>query len=180
MTSTTPWARRTQCSGVAAAGLGGVHLAAIAAAALAIGVLIYLSDRDAARVLLMPTLPTWTGGPRFGVLGLWLPSFLHTFAFSLFTVALLPRHTRWRVGACLAWGGVNVLFEIGQHPQLSGPLAQLLQSGLGEGRVSAALAGYFLRGTFDLGDIAAAVLGAVAAMALMRLRLNILETPHAR
>lgn len=172
MTATPSHVQRQGYSLAGGAGLRGLHLATIAALALTTGVLVYLSDRDSTRALLMPALPAWVSGHRFGVLGLWLPSFLHTFAFSLLTVVLLPAHSRWCVGACGAWAAINLLFEFGQHPRLSPPLAQMLHSGLGDGRISTALAAYFLRGTFDVGDIAAAALGAVAALALTRLHLG--------
>jgi len=122
--------------------------------ALALGFWVYLVDRPASNA-------------GFGAVGGWLPSFAHALAFSLFTAALLPATLRWEIGACSFWFAVNAAFEVGQHPQLRGPLADALRDGFGDGRVARAVANYFLRGTFDLADLVAAALGAAAAALLL-------------
>lgn len=146
-----------------------VVLVAIGGVALALGLLIYLGDRQASHALLIPTLPALAGSQLFGVLGQWLPSFVHTFAFSLFTAAALAPGSTPRYGACVAWCAVNIAFELGQHPQISARLAEALHGSFGDAPAARALARYFVRGTFDVGDIAAAIVGALAAAALMRL-----------
>ena len=138
-------------------------LAAIGGVAIAVGLLVYLADREPSRAALIPTVALLTGSNVFGLLGGWLPSFVHTFAFSLFTAAALPERAAPRYGACVAWFAVNLAFEIGQHLQVSVRLAKALQGGLGALPFSRSLANYFLHGTFDPGDIAAALLGALAA-----------------
>src|SRR5882724_8375788 len=75
-------------------------LAAIGSAALAVGILVYLADRTASRAVLIPDIALFTGHHPFGVLGQWLPSFLHPFAFSLFTAAALKPGAAARNGAC--------------------------------------------------------------------------------
>ncbi len=76
----------------------------------------------------------------------------------------------WRLNY-LFWFAVNLLFEAGQHPQVREPLAETLRRALGTGPAARPLENYFLRGTFDAGDVAAAALGAVAAALLLsRLR----------
>ncbi len=144
-------------------------LAAIGCFGLAIGVLVYLTDRAASRAVLMPTIGSHAGMHLFGVVGLWLPSFVHPFAFSLFTAAALPSRRMPRYGACVAWCAVNVAFEIGQHPQVRQHLAAFLEAALGRTPIVRSLANYFLRGTFDLGDIAAALLAAFAAAVVLGL-----------
>ena len=64
---------------------------------------------------------------------------------------------------------MNVAFEVGQHPLVSVRLAELLQGGLGGLPFTQTLASYFVHGTFDPGDIVAALLGALAAAAVLRL-----------
>src|SRR5258706_10120219 len=79
--------------------------------ALAIGLLVYFTDRGGAHVSLMPAIPAAGGRRVFGVLGQWLPSFVHTCAFSLFSAAMLPAVPALRIGACATWCVVNVAFE---------------------------------------------------------------------
>ena len=139
------------------------YLAALGSIAIAVGLLVYLADRDPSKAALIPTVALLAGSNLFGLLGGWLPSFVHTFAFSLFTAAALPERAAPRYGACVAWFAVNLAFEIGQHPQISGRLAEALHGGLGVLPFSRSLANYFLHGTFDPGDIVAALLGALTA-----------------
>ena len=137
--------------------------------AFAVGLLVYLTDRDASKAALIPTV-TWLAGSNvFGALGGWLPSFVHTFAFSLFTAAVLPQRSVPRYGACIAWFAVNVAFEVGQHRLVSVRLAEVLEGGLGGMPLTRPLASYFVHGTFDPGDIVAALLGAMAAGTVLRL-----------
>ena len=135
--------------------------------------LVYLTDRSVSHVQLMPTMPRlalWAGQPVFGAIGQWLPSFVHPLAFSLLTVAALPAHetpATPRYAVCVAWGAVNVVFELGQHAAVREPLAAALQDVLGRAPPVRWLASYFLRGTFDIGDLVAAVLGALAAAVVL-------------
>jgi hypothetical protein len=154
-------------------------LVAIGSLGLAVGLLVYMTDRDAAHAMLFPTIAALDTGPVFGVLGPWLPSFVHTFAFSLFTVAALPSRSAWRYRACAAWCAVNVAFEMAQHLHVSVRLAEALEGGFGPASLTRPLANYFLRGTFDVGDIAAATAGALAAAGVLYL-VHRLETRYAQ
>lgn len=144
-------------------------LLVIGCTSLAAGVLVYLSDRSPSHALLVPAVAPLSGRQLFGAIGLWLPSFVHPLAFSLFSAALLAPQPRWRYGACAFWFGVNAAFEVGQHPQVRGPLAEAVRQGLGQGPVGRAFENYFLRGTFDLGDLIAAALGAALAACILHL-----------
>ena len=73
---------------------------ALALLALAIGSLVYFSDRNASASLLMPASALNTSRHWFGAWGQWLPSFVHPFAFSLFTASLLARASPWRQQPC--------------------------------------------------------------------------------
>jgi len=154
-------------------------LAALACLALAMGVLVYLADREPSHAALIPSVQVLAASHLFGTLGQWLPSFVHPFAFSLLAAAALPPRMARRYGACAAWCAVNVLFEIGQHPQVSAPLAHALQRWFGTTWPTRALANYFLRGTFDVGDILAAMLGALAAAGVLYLFRPVVENDHA-
>lgn len=153
-------------------------LFSIGATAVFIGTLVYLMDRDASRSLLIPAIAWLAGTNLFGTLGGWLPSFAHTFAFSLFTAALLKQGSGPRYGPCVGWFVVNAVFEIGQHPLVSGAFATWLEVGLDGASWTRPIAHYFIRGTFDPGDIAAALLGALAAAVVTRLVHRRIEENH--
>jgi hypothetical protein len=138
------------------------------ALALALGALFYVTDRAPGSASLIPPMPSLAGQRFFGPVGNWLPSFIHPLAFSLFSASLLAPCRRWELGACAAWFAVNVAFEIGQHTQVRGPLADALWQGLGDSALTRAMVNYFLRGTFDAGDLVAAALGAALAAGLLQ------------
>jgi len=129
-------------------------LVSVACSALATGVIVYVADRASTPPALIAPFVLGGVGPLFGAAGQWLPSFVHPFAFALLTAATRPRDASPACDACLAWWAVNVIFETGQHPQLR-----------------------LLRGTFDVGDILAATLGAIAAAVVIRL-VRRLEAHH--
>ena len=154
-------------------------LAAIAGLALALGLLVYLTDRGASLAAWMPALPLATRGPLFGTAAQWLPSFVHPFAFSLLTAAMAPVAARPAYRACAAWWAVNVVFEIGQNPRFAGPIAEGLPLMAGPGWTTRRLSDYFLHGTFDAGDLLAATAGAAAAAGVLWLA-HRRSTRHAR
>lgn len=144
-------------------------LAAIGCIAFAVGFLVYLTDRDPSKAPLIPTVAWLSGRNVFGPVGGCLPSFVHTFSFSLFTAAVLPQRFAPAYGACAAWFVVNAVFELGQHPLVSARLADVLKGDPGGLPLTRPLANYFVRGTFDPGDIVAALLGALAAGVALRI-----------
>ena len=75
-------------------------LAALGGLLLALGILVYLADRQPGHALLLPAWPRLADGAWFGSAGAWLPSFVHPLAFSLLTVAALGPSRRLRLGAC--------------------------------------------------------------------------------
>jgi len=155
-------------------------LAAVAGGALLLGVLVYLTDRSAFSAAMIPRVDALAGRHVFGAIGQWLPSFVHPLAFSLFTAAALPARAAPRYGVCIAWGAVNIGFEVGQHAAIKGPLAAALYDILGRTPPVRWLADYFLRGTFDVGDMLAACLGALAAAAVLYLVRPRPEQTHAQ
>ena len=131
-------------------------LVAIGCAALSTGVLVYVTDRHG--------IPT---GPVFGALGQWWPSGVHALAFSLFTAAALGRGAARRRGACAAWCTINLAFEVGQHAVFKPHWAAALHAAAGDWPVTGPVLRYLLAGTFDVGDLLAIVLGALAAGLLL-------------
>ena len=142
-------------------------LATIGVAALGIGVLFYLADRDTARTALIPAVASIAGGHLFGAIGQWLPSFVHPFAFSLLTAAVPARTALPGYGACAGWWMVNVAFEAGQHPGIRPAVAEGVDAVLGRTWISGPLSGYFLNGTYDAGDLVAVTAGALAAAGIL-------------
>lgn len=139
-------------------------LGAIACAALALGVLVYLTDRAAGSAAWLPA-GAWGRGAAslFGSAGPWLPSFVHPFALALLTVALRPVSGAPALRVCAAWWAVNVAFELGQLPTVAAAAASALQAAFGQAWPAQVLANYLLRGTFDRADLLAATAGAWAA-----------------
>lgn len=128
-------------------------LVGAAAAALAAGALIYALARPVPAAL----LPRALHAPQPQAVALRpltgaLPTFLHVFAFSLATIAVVGGGRHAAVCSCVAWTAVNALFEIGQHPDVVQAIAR-------------SLGGHpaYRAGTFDPNDLVAAGLGGVLA-----------------
>jgi len=153
-------------------------LGATGLAALGMGVLIYLADRDGVQAWLLPRVGLLAHSHWFGAAGGWLPSALHAFAFALLSAALLPARGPARLHACAVWALVDIGFEAGQHRAIAPHLAAWLDAA-GPSWLVGPLARYFGRGTFDPADLAAVLLGAAAAAALLGLARTAPETLHA-
>jgi hypothetical protein len=100
--------------------------------------------------------------PLFGVLADNLPSFTHVFAFSLMTAGLLGLRRKGILLICLIWFSIDALFEIGQALKPVS-LAIIPEWVKVHPLPMAKLQGYFRYGTFDIRDIVASLLGALAA-----------------
>jgi glycopeptide antibiotics resistance protein len=144
------------------------HIAATAVIALLLGIAYYWFTRPQSSVAFLAFLPVlplnqylsfftqWLG---------WLPSFLHVFSFSLLTYLAFGR--RHLLFSSILWGAINSLFEIGQALPLG--IIQLLPDVFN-------LQSYFAHGVFDIFDLMACVLGALAAWVIFRNR----ELPNSR
>ena len=135
---------------------------------MAVGLLVYVTDRGSAHGMLLPAMSGPVGHPLFGALGQWLPSFVHPFAFSLLSAAAARPKPALSYTGCLAWCAVNLAFEVGQHRQISDHVATALHDAFGNATMVRPVSGYFTRGTFDVGDAAAVILGSLAAAAMLR------------
>lgn len=157
--------RRTQPAGSNAA----ARMAALGAAALALGVLVYFADRDPVHAMLMPALVSPGDGSHFGAAGGWLPAFTHVFAFSLFTAAVRPPHAPASVVLpCALWWAIDTAFELAQAPALAMRVTAALDGAPAPAWIVDALARYVQQGTFDGADLAAIAAGACAAAFAIR------------
>lgn len=139
------------------------RLPALAGIALLLGAAVYVLDRPPGSAWFLPA--AWSlAGPAhpFGVIAGQLPEFLHVFAFSLLTAAVLPATRRAAWASCAAWWLIDSLFEIGQHPTIS-PILTAMTSGLKGIPLLEKTPAYFARGVFDPLDLLAIALGALAA-----------------
>jgi hypothetical protein len=156
-------------------------IAYVIAATLALlaGVLIYVTARPAGSVYLLPAsvMMPQQGSP-FGIAAVFLPSFLHVLAFTLLTAAILRPRTHGGIAAIAGvWCAINVLFVICQHTLIAPRIAASLPDWFARVALLENVGPYFLRGTFDYADIAAAVAGAGVAWLLVRLQSSLSLSP---
>jgi hypothetical protein len=132
---------------------------------LTAGVLVYLLDRPSGSVYFVPD--SWSITDRetliFGPLGRYLPTFAHTFAFILFTTAVLSPLRRAALGICVAWVVVESIFEITQSTFISAKIAANVPAWFSDWPILDNIADYFVAGYFDPLDLVSIVIGAVAA-----------------
>lgn len=129
------------------------HLILIGLLSLLLGAMIYLFYRP-------PTLLSTVVGSILpnthsflGQLGYNLPSFLHTFSFTLLTVGLGKLDTTGRWAAMLFWFITNIFFEIIQF----NPIAEKI---INETQFNS-FTNFVQSGTFDFFDIIAITLGSI-------------------
>jgi hypothetical protein len=139
-----------------------VYLLALAAAAgfvvLLLGALVYVTDRDPAKVLLMPAALSWPGARDAlrAIVRDSFPSFAHAFGFSLLTVAALASTRRQALWACAFWLVADLALEFMQATSVRSTL-------LGFGLLPGEPLAWWPRGRFDPLDLLAVALGAAAA-----------------
>lgn len=137
----------------------------IAAVALAIGLLVYLLDRQPEHTyFLFHGLPhAFAPLSLFGGAGNHLPASLHVYAFMLLTVAVAGSSNARLIRIGAAWLAIASLFELGQHPAAATLAVAALPAWFASIPVLDNTAAYLLKGTFDLLDLLFIALGAVAA-----------------
>jgi len=138
---------------------------------LGLGTLVYLGDRPCGSSYLQgyiqQLLPAaGMDGISFGILGGWLPTFCHVVAWSLITAGVLALHSKPALAAiCLLWLVINAGFELGQKYAAAG--GKLFTDALPAAGIADIFRNYFTNGTYDTGDLLAAVLGAGVAFILL-------------
>jgi hypothetical protein len=142
----------------------------IGALALSIGCLVYLVDRDP-----LQTYFIYSTGVNislhnflpdiFGSLSNFLPSFLHVFAFALITAGLVSCGKRGWFIICSGWFLINSAFEFGQ--KFSAWTSKHIPGSFESIPILENTKGFFLQGTFDVHDLIAMAIGAVAAYVVL-------------
>lgn len=137
----------------------------IAIAALAFGLLVYLFDRRPEHVYFLSHGFVLAHAPHslFGVVGNYLPTFVHVYAFILLTVVVAGSARARLIGICAAWFIIAALFECAQLPAIAGSIAAAVPAWFARVPVLDNTAAYFLGGTFDVMDLLSIALGTVAA-----------------
>ena len=138
---------------------------------LTIGVLVYWLDRPGASVYFIPD--SWSRGANspstFGVIGNHLPTFAHTFAFILFTSAVLEPWRWSAIVACAWWYIVGSLFEMAQSDAWATAIAARVPGWFADWPLLDNVAGYFIAGQFDLLDLASIAAATVSAFVVIQL-----------
>ncbi len=133
-------------------------------AALGIGALVYVLDRDTTEVPFFSDISLGHLLPSiFGPIGDSLPGFAHVFALSLLTIALFGWGKRVALWACLSWFAVDVAFEAGQHPQIATYVPGIIPGWFERIPILQQVEACFLWGTFDTWDLLSIAVGAAAA-----------------
>ncbi len=153
--------------------------ALIAIIALFLGLQLYLYDRQPEHVYFLFHDFSLAHGQHslFGVLGNYLPSFVHVYAFILLTVAVAGFSKARLIGTCAAWFVVASLFEVAQHPAISPIIAAAVPAWFTRVPILDNTAAYFLNGTFDPLDLLSIALGTIAAYVTILLTRDRANTP---
>jgi hypothetical protein len=133
--------------------------------ALAVGVAVYIVARPAGSVAFLPrnlSIPV-TLPPSLREITGPLPTLAHSFAFCLFSAAVLRSRRIHASVICAAWFGIEAAFEIGQHHRVSAWLVPRIPAWFERVWLLANTRPYFAHGTFDWMDLAAAAVGAAIA-----------------
>jgi len=137
---------------------------------LLVGAMVYLVDRSPGQTYFVSRIGSAVSlhhvlPPLFGYLAGSLPAFVHVFAFALLTTGFLACKRKGCLIACVVWLSVDGFFELGQK---FGAWSSSLVPSWFEGiPLLENTAKYFALGTFDFMDLAAIVVGSVAAYVTM-------------
>jgi hypothetical protein len=137
--------------------------------ALVLGVVLYLLDRPSAQTYFVPeALSLYQGGSKvFGVLGNYLPTFVHAFAFALISNGVLNKNLKTALGVCAFWALVDGAFELGQHPAIAPHITALIPAWFSHLPLLENTRGYFQFGRFDPLDLLSIAVGATLAYAVI-------------
>ena len=143
--------------------------ATFASVALVVGAGIYFLDRQPDSVYFLADWWAWSGSTSrfFGTLGNQLPTFIHPFAFILLTAVIVSPSCRHAVAICLLWLFIDSFFEVCQVPAIAQGIANQVPEWFAGVPVLENTSNYFLSGTFDVLDLIAIAVGALAAYLIL-------------
>jgi len=147
---------------------------AAAIGALAVGVLVYLLDRQPTSIYFIPDWITLANNlnPIFGEIGNYLPTFIHVFVFILLTAIIVAPSPAWIIPLCVAWFAVDSLFELAQITPIDQWIAGNVPDWFTGIPFLENTSAYFIAGTFDFLDLLSIAAGTVAAYLTIRISQN--------
>ncbi len=134
------------------------------------GSVVYLVDRPPQATWFVQALPFHASlhaqfGGFLGSLGKFLPAFVHVFALAVITGGILENGRIGRMVACLSWLVIDLAFELGQKfPEQAAALVPGWFSAI---PIFNQTTRYFYSGSYHPLDMAATVLGAMAAYGVL-------------
>ena len=137
--------------------------------ALLLGVMVYVVDRSPGSAYFVPSWLSMSGyfSQSFGIIGNYLPTFVHPFAFILLTASLVEPKKRNLVFVCLLWFTTDSLFELAQMTAVAQWVVKILPE-FTNMPVLENIQNYFMRGTFDVLDLLSIILGTTAAYLIVK------------
>ncbi|MCW8934921.1 MAG: hypothetical protein OQK98_09365 [Gammaproteobacteria bacterium] len=147
-------------------GRSGWILSGVATGSLLTGGIFYLLFRSSSTVYFLADIFLDAGNYSIssGNILNSMPSFLHVYAFILLTAVVLNPSRTGLILICFGWMGVELFFEIGQHPFLAQSLTDWVPAWFAGFPYLEVASTYFLSGTFDPVDVLFIIIGAAAAL----------------
>ena len=141
------------------------EISIIAISALCIGVLVYVFDRNAESIYLLPNWLSFnsTTGSFFGTIGNYIPTFVHVYAFILLTAAVAVPSITSIIPVCLSWFSLDSLLEVAQISSIARWIAMHTPDWFSGIPLLENTASYFMLGTFDALDLVSIAAGTLAA-----------------
>lgn len=137
---------------------------------LLLGSLVYVIDRSPDQVYFTRFFGIHlkvfnTGAPLLGAVGMRLPAFFHVLSFSLITGAFFNAGKGRYLSVCTFWLLINSVFELGQKYKTKA--ADLVPGFFEHIPFLENTRAYFIKGTFDVYDLAAFFAGALAGYGML-------------
>lgn len=132
---------------------------------LVLGIVLYVFDRPASHTYFIPGFLSQYEGEFlvFGIMGNYMPAFIHVFAFCLISVGIVGSGPRVALGVCLFWLFIDGVFEIAQHQDIANEIVPHIPDWFKVIPILENAAAYFIHGRFDPADLVATLFGAFTA-----------------
>jgi len=145
-------------------------LTGIGLSAIAVGMSVYLIDRNPTLVPFFSSFSLYgLVPPVFGDQGFSLPTFTHAFGLSVLTVVLLGARGTAALCVCCSWLAIDLTLETAQHPAIATRIGSAIDAGPTWMSMLEPVHRYTAYGTYDPLDMLSIILGAGLAFALVQL-----------